>query len=100
MIRSALLICMAALCGTLVAQSDRTITLRMIDGRTGRPIQTQSYLVRVDHQDTIHADWAIVSEEGVGKLVVPRGPSLLSVRATPAASNNRAASRTDNVWFS
>ena len=78
----ALLMWMAALCGIMVAQTDRTITLRMVDGRTGKLIRAQNYLVRVDHLELIHADWAIASEDGADKLVVPRGPSLLSVRAT------------------
>jgi hypothetical protein len=78
----AFLVCMAAFCGALHAQTDRTITIRMVDGRTGKLIQTQNYLVRVDHQEAIHADWAVGNEDGTGKLVVPRGTSVLSIRAT------------------
>jgi hypothetical protein len=48
---------MAAFCGVLCAQTGKTITLRMMDGKTGRLIATSDFLARIDHQQTVHANW-------------------------------------------
>ena len=61
------------LCGCLFAQSEKTITIRMLDGKTGKPIEASGFLVRVDHEQTVHADWVVQNEDGTGKLTLPRG---------------------------
>lgn len=85
-------VCMVALCASLPAQTDagqastgqagKTITLRMMDGKTGQLIATSYFLVRIDHQQTVHADWVVENEAGTGKLTVPADASTLSVRAS------------------
>ena len=77
-----LLVCMAAFCGLLCAQTGKTITVRMLNGKTGRLIETSTFLVRVDHEPTVHADWVTPNEDGTGKLTLPRIASLLSIRGT------------------
>jgi hypothetical protein len=77
-----LLLCMAAFCGVLCAQTGKTITLRMMDGKTGRLIATSDFLARIDHQQTVHANWVTMNEDGTGKLIVPGDASLLSIRAS------------------
>ena len=77
-----LLVCMAALGGLLCAQAGKTITVRMLDGKTGKLIETSTFLVRVDHEPTVHADWVAPNEDGTGKLTLPRIASLLSIQAT------------------
>lgn len=77
--------CMAALCGScvsLLAQTSNTITLRMIDGKSGKLIATSDFLVRIDHQQTAHANWVTINDDGTGKLTLPTAASLLSVRAS------------------
>ena len=76
-----LLVCVAALCGSLRAQTEKTITLRMLDGKTGKLIATSDFLVRIDHEQTVHANWVVRNEDGTGKLTVPKDASLLSIRA-------------------
>ena len=44
----------AALCSPLNAQADKTITVLMLDGKTGRPIIPSNLLVRIDHLNAIH----------------------------------------------
>jgi hypothetical protein len=76
---------MAAFCGfpgSLLAQTGKTITLRMLEAKTGRLIATSHFLVRLDHEKTVHADWVVQNEDGTGKLTVPRGASVLSIQAT------------------
>jgi hypothetical protein len=77
-----LLLCMAAFCGALCAQTGKTITLRMIDGKSGRLIATTNFLVRIDHLETVHANWVTMNEDGTGKLALPGDASLLSIHAS------------------
>jgi hypothetical protein len=73
---------MAAFCGLLCAQTGKTITVRMLDGKTGKLIIASNFLVRVDHEPTVHADWVVQNEDGTGKLTLPKIASLLSIQAT------------------
>jgi len=80
--RVTFLFCMAACCGCLLAQTEKTITIRILDGKTGKPVETTGFQVRVDHEALIHSDWVVQSEDGANKLAVPKGASLLSIRGT------------------
>jgi hypothetical protein len=77
-----LLIILDVLCGHLYAQADVAITVRMMDAKTGHLIQTSNFLVRVDHVQTVHADWVRLNEDGTGNLKLTREASLLSIHAT------------------
>ena len=83
-----LLLCMTACCGSLCAQTEKTVTLRMLDGKSGKLITTSSFLVRIDHQQTVHGNWVTQNENGTGKLTVPGEAALLSVRATYDSSTS------------
>jgi hypothetical protein len=72
----------AALSGYGFAQPQQTITIRMLDGRTGKLIPTSDFLVRVNQEKTVHANWVTLNEDGTGKLTVPGDATALSVRAT------------------
>jgi len=50
------LACLIVLSPSLQAQTEKTIAVRMLDGKTGILIATSSFLVRVNHQETEHAD--------------------------------------------
>jgi hypothetical protein len=73
---------MVAFGGLLYAQTGKTITVRMLDGKTGKLITTSTFMVRVDRESTVHADWVTPNEDGTGKLSLPRSASLLSIRGT------------------
>jgi len=77
-----LFVCMAALCGCLYSQTGKTITVRMLDGRTGKLISPSNYLIRVDHEQTVHANWVVQNEDGTDKLIVPSGATVLTIQAT------------------
>ena len=64
------------------AQTAKTVIVRVLDGKTGKPLLASGYLVRVDRQQTVHADWVTQNEDGSGKLTVPGSASLLSIQAT------------------
>jgi hypothetical protein len=78
----ALLSCMAALCGSLCAQAGKTITIRILDGKTGKPAETSTFLVRIDHQPTLHGDWVVQNEDGTGTLTLPRKAILFAIQGT------------------
>ena len=62
-----LLLCMAAVGGSARAQSEKTITIRMLDAKTGLPIESSSFLVQINHQKTVHPDWVQQSEDKTEK---------------------------------
>ncbi len=76
-----LLLCAAALCASVGAQT-ATITIRMLDGKSGKLISTSNYLVSVDHNPAVHADWVTLNEDGSGKLTVPRTALQLQIQGT------------------
>lgn len=78
----ALLICAFACCSPSLAQTTRTITLRMLNNKTGKLIETSHFLIRVDREQTVHANWVTLNEDGTGKLTLPKNASLLLVQAT------------------
>ncbi len=77
-----LLVCMAALCGSLCAQTKKTVTIRILDGKTGKPLPASGFLVRIDHEKTVHANWVAQNEDGTGKLTLPDGATLLSIHGS------------------
>lgn len=74
--------CLAALSVSLPAQSEKTVTLRMLDGKTGVLIASSNFLVRVNHLEAVHADWVKQNEDGSGNLPLPAHADVLSVHAT------------------
>jgi len=73
---------LAALCAQLSAQTEKTITVRMLDTRTGMLIATSNYLVRINHQTEEHGDWMKKNEDGTGSLTLPAEADVLSIHAT------------------
>jgi hypothetical protein len=77
-----LFLSVAASCGLLIAQKQKTITIRMVDNRTGRLIASSNYLVRINHQEAEHGNWITKNEDGTGKLILPADADVLSIHAT------------------
>jgi hypothetical protein len=72
----------AALLGPLHAQTGKTITILMLDGKTGKPIVPSNFVVRIDHLDAIHNEWLKLNDDGTGEVTVPAGTSFLAVQGT------------------
>jgi hypothetical protein len=77
-----LFVCLAARCGPGLAQTPKTVTVRMLDTRSGIVIATTNYLVRINHQQTEHGDWITKNEDGTGKLILPPEAEVVSIHAT------------------
>ncbi len=79
---SLLIVCAAFFAPAAQAQSARTITIRILDSKTTRPIGVSNFLVRINHQQTIHANWATQNEDHSAKLTVPADATVVSIQAT------------------
>ena len=76
------MLCAAALCGAAHAQAPQTVTVRMLDARSGMLISTSNFLVRADHKKEAHGDWIQKNEDGTGSLTLPPGIEVISIHAT------------------
>jgi hypothetical protein len=75
-------VCFAALAAGAQSPAPKTITIRMLDSKTGTLIATSNFLVRVNHREEEHGDWARQAEDGAGKLMLPANANDLAVHAT------------------
>jgi len=69
----------AVSCTHLCAQAAKTITVRMLESRSGRLISTNDFLVQINHQKEQHANWVTVNEDGTGKLSLPPEATEVSI---------------------
>jgi len=98
---------MFALCASLHAQSENTIHIRLLDGKTGLPVKASNYLVRVDHHDTTHNDWVHMNDDGVVIVTLPADAREVAIKATYEMSmetyiNCDAAKESDkerDIWY-
>jgi len=70
---------MAMLCASLSAQDTKTITVRVLDGRTGHPIAPTGFQVRIDHLKAIHGDWVKQNEDGSADVTLPMDASAITM---------------------
>jgi hypothetical protein len=75
-------VCLTAFCGYLHAQTQKTITVRMVDTKTGLLISSSNFLVRIDHRQEQHGDWVKINEDGTGNLTLPASADVISIHAT------------------
>lgn len=102
------LICLVALGASLHAQTENTIHLRLLDGKTGLPVKASNFLVRIDHHETVHNEWVRMNDDGTVIVTLPSGAQLVAVKATYDMStetyiNCDAAKETDkerDIWYS
>jgi hypothetical protein len=76
------LLCTAALCAGLRAQTENTIHIRLLDGKTGLPVKASNYMVRIDHHDTPHNEWVHISDDGTVLVTLPPDAKEIAVKAT------------------
>jgi hypothetical protein len=63
------------------APATRTITVRVLDGKTGTPVSPSNLLVRIDKQKRIHSDWVRQNDDATGFVKLPETAKLVSVEA-------------------
>jgi hypothetical protein len=100
-------LCAVAFCASLHAQTENTIHIRLLDGKTGLPVKASNYLVRIDHHDTAHNDWVHMNDDGTVIVTLPSDAREIAVKATYDYStqtyvNCDAAKETDkerDIWY-
>jgi len=58
----------------------KTITILIYDGKTGRPLIPDNYVIRIDHLDAVHNEWLTLKDDGTGIVAVPSGAPFLGVQ--------------------
>jgi hypothetical protein len=89
------------------SQTPNTISIRLLDGKTGLPVRASNFLVRVDHNDTMHPDWVKINDDGTVVVTLPADAKEISVKATYGMGidtyvNCDAAKESDkerNIWY-
>ena len=71
-----------AACSALPAQTEKLITVRVVDGKTGLAVIPDNIEVRIKKNGSTHADWVKQKEDGSAEIKVPDGATAISFRAT------------------
>lgn len=64
------------------APATHTITVRVLDGRTGKPVSPSNLLVRIDKLKQVHSDWVRQDDDATGFVTLPKTAMLVSVEAS------------------
>jgi len=73
---------LAITCSPSNAQTDRTITIRMLESKTGTLIKPTKFQVNVNTKDYSQLVSITPDNEGLGQLVVKGDVTMLSIQAT------------------
>ncbi len=101
------LLCAVVLLAGLHAQSENTIHIRLLDGKTGLPVEASNYMVRIDHHDTAHNEWVKIKDDGTVLATLPPDAHEVAIKATYDMSmqtyvNCDVAKESDkerNIWY-
>ncbi|MGA2650990.1 MAG: hypothetical protein ABSF28_10730 [Terracidiphilus sp.] len=74
-----LMVSITAVCCYSQETATKTITIRMMDAKTGSLIPTSGFLIRIDHQEEQHGNWVKQNEDGSGKLTLPANALIVAV---------------------
>lgn len=69
-------------CSALIAQSGKTITVRVVDGRTGLSVTPDNLQVRIKGHESVNASWVKQKEDGTTEVAIPDGATAISLHAT------------------
>jgi hypothetical protein len=100
-------LCVALFCAGLHAQAANTIHIRLLDGKTGLPVEASNYMVRIDRHDTVHNEWVKINDDGTVTVTLPADAKEIAVKATYELSmatyiNCDAAKEKDkerDIWY-
>lgn len=101
-----LFVLLMAVGGSFGAERTKTITVKVYDGKSGHQVAPTGFQVYVDHQSTVHGDWAKPNDDGSAELTIPGDTSVLALHVAYDKSMevyvNCDADRNafGNVWYS
>jgi hypothetical protein len=67
---------------SLRAQANKTITIVMLNGKTGKPIIPDNFVIRFNELNAIRNETLVLNDDGTGKVTLPAGVTQLSVQGT------------------
>jgi hypothetical protein len=79
-LRCAALLVIALVASILFAQAVPTITIRILDGKSGEPIKPTNLLIRVNHVEEPDNEGLKLNDDYTATAVLPPGATLLSVQ--------------------
>jgi hypothetical protein len=71
-----------AICVSLHAQTGKTISIQLRDGRSGKLIAPSNFLLRVDRHDTVRNEWLKMNDDGTAAVTIPDDIKEISLQAT------------------
>lgn len=81
MAQALFLVLLAMLVVQADAQDDHTITIRMLDSKTGQEITPSKFQVTVNTKDYSHLETILPNKDGLGKLTVKADAIQISIEA-------------------
>jgi hypothetical protein len=66
----------------LHAQQEPSITVRLLDGKTGVKVDASNVLVQFDHHQQKDGNWSHQNDDGTIQVRIPPGAVVISVHAT------------------
>jgi hypothetical protein len=101
------LACVTVFCLSVHAQTVNTISIRLLDGKTGLPITPSNILPKVDHHDTVRNEWVRMDDDGTMRVMVPADAKELSLKATYNQSMDtyvncdvaKESDRERDIWY-
>lgn len=66
----------------LRSQQGKTITVRLLNGKTGTQADASNVLVQFDHQHKTSGDWQHLNDDGSIEVRIPPGAKVITVHAT------------------
>lgn len=77
---------LAAFCIHVLAQqvqpSQRVITIIMADGKTGKTITPDNFVIRFNHLNAVRNETLTLNDDGSGKVKLPANATFISVQGT------------------
>jgi len=64
------------------AQAQYFITVRVLDAKTGHPIEVSNYQVSIDQQQEVHANWVNEKDDKSALMWLPLSASTFSLHVT------------------
>ena len=75
-------VCATAFCASLHAQTDSVIHIRLLDGKTGLPVEASNFLVRINRHETVRNELVRMNDDGSVVVTVPAGAQEIAIKPT------------------
>lgn len=69
-------------------KAQKTLTVKVLDGKTGEKVSPNNIEVRINRQQTSRIEWVKLNDDGTAQVTLPDNATAISVRATYANSTD------------